>query len=88
MVLLVLVIGFVALNLVAARQVYALTHFVPAGASLEQQLAVPLPQKFEMPFVSSAPEVWVQAMRAFLDAVHATFSASGMLSVPPEIRHT
>lgn len=45
MVLLVLVIGFVALNLVAARQVYALTHFVPAGASLEQQLTVPLPQK-------------------------------------------
>lgn len=68
---------------ITAEEMQALAMAFPGKADL-----VTIPnQGHEMPFVSSAPEVWVQAMRAFLDAVHATFSASGMLSVPPEIRH-
>jgi pimeloyl-ACP methyl ester carboxylesterase len=37
--------GFLALNLVAALQARAATHFVAEAPSLEQQFAVPLPQK-------------------------------------------
>jgi uncharacterized protein len=35
----------VAINVIAALQAHAATHFVPGAPSFEQQLAVPLPQK-------------------------------------------
>jgi uncharacterized protein len=44
-VLVVLIVIFLALNLIAALQAHAATHFAPEGRSLTEQLAVPLPQK-------------------------------------------
>lgn len=41
----VLIVVFLALNGVAALQAHAATHFAPAGRPLNEQLAVPLPQK-------------------------------------------
>lgn len=43
--LLLCVSGFIALNVVAALQARAMTHFVPNGQSLVAQMDVPLPQK-------------------------------------------
>jgi alpha-beta hydrolase superfamily lysophospholipase len=40
-----LLVVLVALNVIAALQAHAATHFVPGAPSFEQQLAVPLPQK-------------------------------------------